>query len=318
MIKVETIIAGGGPAGSSCAGELINAGHDVLILDKNESPGLKPCAGWITPAVFRSLHTTPASYPHQIRPVNKMIFSIFGKKIPLRTRQYGIRRIEFDDWLLKRSKAPVQRHVVKTIRVENGEYIIDDTYRCKYLVGAGGTHCPVYRHFFSEIHTRNPAGRIIAMEEEFFYDYSNDSCYLWFMENGLPGYSWYFPKGNGIVNIGIGAKHEVLRSRNENIHLHWERLTRKLRESGLITGHDYHPRGYTYYIRQKISTPRTGNALIAGDAAALATRDMGEGIGPALRSGILAARSIIDNAPYRLNTVNTYSLPGLIFPGRKP
>ncbi len=317
MIKIETIIVGGGPAGSSCARELIKARRDVLILDKSDFPRLKPCAGWITPAVFRDLQTKPASYPHLIRPVNRMIFSIFGKKFPLKTRQYGVRRIEFDEWLLKRSEAPVRRHAVKDIRIENDEYIIDDTYRCKYLVGAGGTHCPVYEHFFAEIDPRDPVRRIITMEEEFSYDYTDDRCYLWFMENGLPGYSWYFPKGNGYVNVGIGAKYGVLKSRNESIHQHWARLVTKLERLNLITGYGFHPRGYTYYIRQKIRYPRIGNALITGDAAALATRDMGEGIGPAVKSGILAARSIIHNTPYRLSAVNTYSLPGLIFPGKR-
>ena len=317
MTDVETIIVGGGPAGSSCAGELVEAGREVLILDKNIFPRLKPCAGWITPEVLRDLRMTPEDYPHQIRRIHKMILSVFGISIPLRTRQFGIRRTEFDHWLLKRSKASFLRHVVRNIRFENEAYIIDDTFRCKYLVGAGGTHCPVYETFFSAANPRDPAGRIITIEEEFPYDYTNEQCYLWFMEKGLPGYSWYFPKGNGIVNVGIGAKYEALKARNENIHLHWNRLTVKLRHLKLIQAYDFKPRGYSYYIRQNIRQPRIGNALIVGDSAGLATRDMGEGIGPAVRSGILAARSIVNGTPFHLQSVNRYSLPKLILPGKK-
>ena len=42
---------------------------------------------------------------------------------------------------------------------------------------------------------------------------------------------------------------------------------------------------------------------------------MFEGIGPAVRSGILAAEAIIDGKPYGLGTVDAYSWPTLCPPG---
>ena len=54
----ETIIVGGGPAGSSCAWKLKNTGSDVLILDKQTFPRLKLCAGWITAKVMEDLQFT--------------------------------------------------------------------------------------------------------------------------------------------------------------------------------------------------------------------------------------------------------------------
>jgi len=45
-----------------------------------------------------------------------------------------------------------------------------------------------------------------------------------------------------------------------------------------------------------------------GDSAGLATLDMGEGIGPAIRSGILAARAVLENKPYNLDEIPGYSL----------
>jgi flavin-dependent dehydrogenase len=44
-----------------------------------------------------------------------------------------------------------------------------------------------------------------------------------------------------------------------------------------------------------------------GDAAGLATLDMGEGIGPAVRSGFLAAQSIINGTDYSLESISKYS-----------
>jgi flavin-dependent dehydrogenase len=53
---------------------------------------------------------------------------------------------------------------------------------------------------------------------------------------------------------------------------------------------------------------RRGNALIVGDAVGLATRDMGEGIGPAIRSGLLAAEAILHDSDYDLRAIPRVSL----------
>jgi flavin-dependent dehydrogenase len=194
-----------------------------------------------------------------------MVFYIYGQKIPLKTRQFGIRRIEFDDWLLRRSESPILRHPVRTIRLEKEYYIIDNTYRCKYLVGAGGTHCPVYTSLFSNSNPRKQTNHIITIEEEFPYKYQDDRCFLWMMENGLPGYSWYFPKGDGYLNVGIGAKYESLKRRNESIHIHWDLLIKKLDKLKLVNSYQYKPRGYSYYIRHRAINLRYGNSFIVGD-----------------------------------------------------
>ena len=49
---------------------------------------------------------------------------------------------------------------------------------------------------------------------------------------------------------------------------------------------------------------RVGNAFLVGDAAGLATRDLCEGIGPAVRSGLLAADAIALGRPYSLESYN--------------
>ncbi len=61
MIQKDVLIVGGGPAGSACAQRLIRHGLDVLILDKAEFPRQKPCAGWVTPALFACWRSRPAT-----------------------------------------------------------------------------------------------------------------------------------------------------------------------------------------------------------------------------------------------------------------
>ena len=55
MESCDVLIVGGGPAGSTCAWQLRQAGLDVLVMDKQTFPRDKVCAGWITPAVVESL-----------------------------------------------------------------------------------------------------------------------------------------------------------------------------------------------------------------------------------------------------------------------
>jgi hypothetical protein len=47
--RCDALVVGGGPAGSTCAAWLRQAGLDVLVMDRARFPRDKPCAGWITP-----------------------------------------------------------------------------------------------------------------------------------------------------------------------------------------------------------------------------------------------------------------------------
>ena len=51
---------------------------------------------------------------------------------------------------------------------------------------------------------------------------------------------------------------------------------------------------------------------IIGDAIGLATMDMGEGISPAIKSGLMAADSILHNTQYSVASIPRYSLRSLI------
>jgi flavin-dependent dehydrogenase len=52
------------------------------------------------------------------------------------------------------------------------------------------------------------------------------------------------------------------------------------------------------------------NAFLTGDAAGLATRDLCEGIGPAIRSGQRAADAILKGSTYQLTGATGASLGG--------
>ena len=57
----DVIIVGGGPAGSSAARQLVDGGYDCLVLDREQFPREKLCAGWITPEVVGPFKGDPGT-----------------------------------------------------------------------------------------------------------------------------------------------------------------------------------------------------------------------------------------------------------------
>ncbi len=302
MKYAEVIIIGGGPAGSSCAWKLLQHNMDCLILDAHKFPRTKLCAGWITPQVIEQLELE--EYPDIQINANEVTF--FGITKKLRSKSHAIRRVELDHWLLKRSGVEVHEHKVYKIIEHNGFYIIDDKYKCKYLIGAGGTNCPVYHTFFKKAHPRNKDKLVCALEQEIKYDYEDKVSRTWFYENNFHGYSWCIAKKGGYLNIGVGG---IFKKKKVNIKAHWTKLVEKLDQLDIVKNFEFKPKGYLYYIRDRIDHCRIGNAFIVGDAAGLATIDIGEGIGPAVESAFLAADAIINNTQFSLHTVTKRSNP---------
>jgi flavin-dependent dehydrogenase len=315
MIHAKVIIIGGGPAGSTCAWKLKQHGIPALILDKKTFPRPKTCAGWITPRMVRHLNIRPGEYPHTWQQFNHLNYYIHSRRIQVKTRQYAIRRYEFDHWLVERSGVPIVQHQVKSIAKVDDGYILDGDFSCEYLVGAGGTNCCVYRTFFRESNPRNECDKIIALEEEFPYAVTDPDCHLWFFDHQLPGYAWYVPKGRGYVNVGIGAKHHKLKQRGATIFEHWDKLVHKLISQGLVEPRQFRPRGCSYYLRKRQGIYQSDKAFVTGDAAGLATLDMGEGIGPAVKSGILAAKAIVQGHCYSPRSIGRLSLWDILLPG---
>ena len=307
MNHFDAIVVGGGPAGSACAARLVADGVNTLVLDREEFPRTKLCAGWITPEVVADLNLDPDTYPHRFNTFEEIVAHVKGFTFKLRNPQHSIRRYEFDDYLLKTCGADIQIHNVRHIARNGSQYQIDDKYTCDYLIGAAGTRCPVYRTFFREPNPRAKELQATTYEYEFPYNCDDMRCHLWFFDNGLPGYSWYVPKANGYVNCGIGGMSAKLKSRKQSIQAQWEHFTAVLSKKGFVTQQNYKPSGYSYYLRGGVDTIRVDNAFITGDAVGLATRDLCEGIGPAIRSGQRAANAITKDTTYNLEDIGTHS-----------
>jgi len=255
--------------------------------------------------VVKDLDIDLAAYPHGVLTLDK-IRVYFGRSrfsLAFKTLQYSIRRVEFDNWLLKRCGAPVVRHAVREIERDGDSYVIDGEYRCRYLVGAGGTRCPVKRSLFPPEQGR----LIVTLEVEYEARPKAPTCTLFYPYGGLAGYGWYVPKA-GAVNIGYGG---VASQYDGNFRWLWGAFMQTLRDRGLVSGYIPPPTGHPYFVGDRRKDVRRDNAFIVGDAAGLATVDMGEGIGPAVESGLAAAREIAGEGRYELAGVPENTLSGL-------
>ncbi len=304
MNVVDAIVVGGGPAGSSCAWKLRDAGLEVLVLDRMAFPRTKLCAGWVTPEALSDLELETQNYPRSIMTFDELHLHWKVLTVKLKAQQHSIRRFEFDEFLLQRSGARVLQHKVREIRRDGSDYIVDGQFRCKYLVGAGGTACPVYKTLFHERNPRSSVLQTATFEQEFSYDWEDARCHLWFFDDGLPGYAWYVPKANGYINVGLGGMASQLKHRGGHVREFWRLFINRLERRGLVRYEHYKPTGYSYYLRGNVDVISSDNAYIVGDSVGLATRDMCEGIGPAVKSGLLAAQAITTGADYSLVGIN--------------
>lgn len=299
MRTCDVLIVGGGPGGSACAAALHRAGLDVLVMDKARFPRDKTCAGWITPAVVAALDLDLADYA-----AGRVLQSITGFRVgtidgrDVETRygrvvSYGIRRCEFDDYLLRRSGARLcLGEAVRQIERRNGGWCINAEIETPLLVGAGGHFCPVARFLGAD----PPAAPVVAAQEvEFELDARQrgacavqaDVPELYFCRD-LAGYAWCFRKGD-YLNLGIGR--EDARRLSEHTRAFVDRLKRCGRIPAdapeRYRGHAYILYGHTR--REPIGS----GVLLVGDAAGLADARSGEGIRTAVESGLLAAEAIV-------------------------
>jgi menaquinone-9 beta-reductase len=205
---------------------------------------------------------------------------------------YGIRRREFDDYLLRRSGARLLEPApFASFKRERGEWIVNGSIQSRLVVGAGGHFCPVAKLSGAKPPRENA---VIAQEAEFEMDDGQqagcqvrpDTPELYFCAD-MRGYGWCFRKNN-YLNVGLG------RMDQHRLAEHVAAFVRFLQSAGRISfdipsallGHAYLLYGVS---ERKVSAD---GVLLIGDAAGLAYKQSGEGIRPAIESGLLAAKAI--------------------------
>ena len=310
----DVLIVGGGPAGSTCARTLQQAGLDVLIMDKSVFPRDKVCAGWITPQVVQELDLDVEDYRQGrvLQPINSFITGM-GEQANASVNydkvvSYGIRRCEFDHYLLERSGARLLLgQPWMSMERQGDRWLVNGEISTPLVIGAGGHFCPVAR--FLGAHLGKEERAISAQEIEFELDDSQaarcavagERPELYFCDD-LKGYGWCFRKGN-YLNVGLG------REGNHRLAEHVQTFARSLAAQGRIP--EDLPgkfKGHAYLLYAHGNRPVIADGvMIIGDAAGLAYTQSGEGIRPAIESGLMAAANALAvNRDYRRESLLHY------------
>jgi len=307
VIQTDVVIVGAGPAGSTCAWALVREGLEVLVLDRAQFPRDKVCAGWITPAVLSTLEITPQTYARNcvLQPITgfrtaliegPVIENHYGETV-----SYGIRRFEFDHYLLQRSGAKqMLGSAVESIEDKNGYWLINGEIKTPLLIGAGGHACPVARHLGASLGHSVPV--VTAREAELVLESAVDGKVpeLYFCRD-LKGYGWCFRKGE-YLNIGMG------RENGSGLKQHLGDFVDHLVRERRIAAPPRHFKGHAYllYGRGHRRSVDEGIMLV-GDALGLAYPRSGEGIRPAVESALMAAQTVIEaKGDYRAAKLQAY------------
>ncbi len=270
---------------------------DVVSAFKRTGVGLKP-----DPAGFKTGSRAVAPRGRTCQPILGFRTGLVGDALH-ETRydhpvSYGIIRSEFDQYLLCRSRADVKTATpfVSAERVGD-RWRVNGAFEARVLVGAGGHFCPVARL----LNPARPGGEPVVAAQEIEFAFADptrrfpvaaDTPELYFTRD-LLGYGWCFRKGE-VVNIGLG------RADRHELAAHVERFVealgraRGLDLSAVANGASRRWRGHAYLLYNRSRRAVLGDGVVlVGDAAGLAYSQSGEGIRPAVESGLMAADAII-------------------------
>lgn len=327
MKSCDVIIVGAGPAGSTCAANLKKSGFQVKLFDKKVFPRVKPCAGWVTPQVVDALKVDVDDYRRKntLQPITGFRTGIIGGRL-VETNydqpvSFGIRRIEFDNYLLERSNVACDFSPVKKIERAGGQWIINENYTAPVVIGAGGHFCPVARHVRgnkdpnslpSHWHPQlDSAAPLVVYAQEVEFEMSEpqrssdrvhpEKPELYFCGD-LKGYGWCFRKGN-FLNIGLG------RLDKNDLSKHVQEFCKFLTsQNKLVDSLPSHFLGHAYQLYAETQpTLFDEGVLLIGDSAGLAYAQSGEGIRPAVESAMIAADVIAKaNRDYGAHSLSAY------------
>lgn len=172
-------------------------------------------------------------------------------------------------------------------------WLVNGEISAALVIGAGGHFCPVAR--FLGAHLGKEERAISAQEIEFEMDQSQaaqcrvsgEQPELYFCDD-LKGYGWCFRKGN-FLNVGLG------REGNHRLSEQVQSFARGLASQGRIPADlPGKFKGHAYLLYSHANRPVVADGvMIIGDAAGLAYTQSGEGIRPAIESGMMAAATAL-------------------------
>lgn len=334
------VIIGAGPGGVAAAITLAQAGIASLLLDKHTFPRDKICGDALSGKVVEVLNQFHPDwikefYHHQpqipswgvrfFAPNGECLDLPFKKDFDPNTISPGFicKRTNFDHWWLQKALTFPQidfrpDYQLKTLERAGKNIILSftngQTIETPCVIGADGAQSVIAR----KLHQSNlPLAETCGGLRQYYQGvtglHSHGFIELHFLKRLLPGYFWIFPLQNGVTNVGLGVRSDVVSRKKMNLK---QLLEEVITQEPTISTRFQNAKplesvkGFGLPLGMK-KRPISGDGyVLVGDAGALIDPFTGEGIGNALVSGRLAGKRIAElmnqKADFSRTNLQTY------------
>jgi geranylgeranyl reductase family protein len=282
----DCIIVGAGPAGSTAAYHLAKRGRSVLVLEKASLPRFKPCGGGVSPAIAQWFDFDFA--PAIALKVNKIRYTWKREdpvEVDIDTSMWVVDRGVFDNFLIAQAQslgAEIRSATeVKGIEFKNSAWQVNtsgEPVTGRYLIAADGVSGPMAKWLGFKEPKRHSSAFLASPSTQTADTLNFDFGTV------KKGYIWKFPKASG-CSISIAVLKGDAPKNLKNI------LTDYATAEGIDVKNSqvYESPLCLWDGDRKLHAQ---NAILAGETAALADPLSGEGIRPAIFSGVKAAEAI--------------------------
>jgi geranylgeranyl reductase family protein len=322
--KADVIVVGAGPAGSTTAFYLAQAGLDVLLLEKSRFPREKVCGDGLTPRAVKALAGMGVDISENSAGPGggwlrnkglRVIGSGHRMEVPWPELSdypgYGLvrTRASFDETLARRAEqagarllentnvtAPVIDE--RTGRITGVKTASEQTFAARAIIAADGNSSRLSVAMGLRKRDDRPLGvavRTYYKSPRHDDDWLESWLDLWDGERMLPGYGWIFGMGDGTSNIGLGLLNTSKSFGNTDYHAMLRKwLAGMPAEWGFTEENRTEPiRGAALPMGFNRTPHYYRGLLLAGDAGGMVNPFNGEGIAYAMESGEILARTVV-------------------------
>jgi menaquinone-9 beta-reductase len=321
--EADVIVVGAGPAGSTTAYYLAQAGLDVLLLEKSRFPREKVCGDGLTPRGVKALVAMGISVSEQDGWIRNKGLRVIGagQRLELSWPElssypgYGLvrPRTDLDQMLARRAQQAGARLLegvtvtgpvlddrtgrITAVTAKSADEEGERTYAGRVIVAADGNSS----RLSVAMGLRKRDDRPLGVAVRTYYrtprhddDYLESWLDLWDGDRLLPGYGWIFGMGDGTSNVGLG----LLNTSDSFGHTDYHALLRRWlkgmpAEWGFTEENRTQPvRGAALPMGFNRTPHYFRGLLLVGDAGGLVNPFNGEGIAYAMESAEILARTI--------------------------